>query len=94
MIERLAEDHEHAALLANGLAQIQGLGIDPASVQTNIVVVEVREGVAFQKRMRGGGVLISAIAPDKLRMVTHYGITRAHIEQALACAGRAIGQAA
>ena len=94
MIERLAEDHEHAALLANGLAQIPGLRVDPARVQSNIVVVEVREGVAFQKRMRGDGVLISAFRPDRLRMVTHYGITRADIERALACAGRAIGQAA
>ena len=94
MIERLAEDHEHATLLANGLAQIPGLRIDPARVQSNIVVVEVREGAAFQKRMREDGVLISAIAPDRLRMVTHYGITRADIERALACARRAIGQAA
>ncbi len=94
MIERLAEDHEHAALLANGLAQIPGLRIDPARVQSNIVVVEVQEGVAFQKRMREDGVLISAFGPDRLRMVTHYGITRADIERALACVARAIGQAA
>ncbi len=93
MVDRLAEDHENAALLAEGLAQIPGLSIDPARVQSNIVVVDVTDGASFQRRMRDGGVLISAFGPERLRMVTHYGITRQHIERALACAQSAIGQA-
>ena len=92
MVDRLAEDHENARVLAEGLAQIPSLRIDPARVQSNIVVVDVAEGMTFQRRMRDDGVLISAFGPDRLRMVTHYGITTQHVERALACARRVVSQ--
>jgi threonine aldolase len=83
MIDRLAEDHEHAQLLARGLATIPGVRIDPERVQTNIVVFSVDDGVAFQGKLREAGVLTTAFGPTRVRMVTHYGITRANIEEAL-----------
>ena len=94
MIHRLAEDHEHAQLLAQGLAQVPGVRIDPASVETNIVVFDVDEGPAFQSRLREAGVLTTAFGPARVRMVTHYGISRADIEEALARVRRIAAAAA
>ncbi len=83
MIERLAEDHEHARLLAEGLAQVPGVRIDATSVQTNIVVLNVDDGAAFQRRLQELGVLTTAFGPSRVRLVAHYGITRQDIEEAL-----------
>ena len=83
MIDRLAEDHEHARLLAQGLAQVSGVRIDATSVQTNIVVLNVDDGAAFQRRLQELGVLTTAFGPSRVRMVTHYGIMRQDIEEAL-----------
>ena len=83
MIDRLAEDHEHARLLAQGLAQVSGVRIDATSVQTNIVVLNVDDGAAFQRRLQELGVLTTAFGPSRVRMVTHYGILRQDIEEAL-----------
>ena len=83
MIDRLAEDHEHARLLAQGLARVSGVRIDATSVQTNIVVLNVDDGAAFQRRLQELGVLTTAFGPSRVRMVTHYGILRQDIEEAL-----------
>jgi len=84
MVDRLAEDHDNARLLARGLAQIPGVRLDAASVQTNIVIFTVDDGAAFRQRLREAGVLASATGgPNRVRMVTHYGITRRDIEEAL-----------
>ena len=83
MIERLAEDHEHARLLAQGLAQIPGVRIDPDRVQTNIVVFDVDDGAACRRRLGDVGVLATGFGPSRVRMVTHYGISRRDIDEAL-----------
>jgi threonine aldolase len=83
MVERLADDHANARSLAEGLAQVPGIRIDPDRIQTNIVVFEVADGVALQQRLRDAGVLTTAFGPTRVRMVTHYGIERADIEEAL-----------
>ena len=83
MIGRLAEDHANAQTLAQGLAQVPGIRIDPARVQSNIVVFTVDDGVAFQQRLRKAGVLTTAFGPTRVRMVTHYGIERADVDEAL-----------
>jgi threonine aldolase len=83
MIDRLAQDHEHARLLAEGLSRIPGLRIDPSTVQTNIVICIVDDAVALQRRLREVGVLTTGYGPTKVRMVTHHGIEREHIEDAL-----------
>lgn len=80
-IDRLAEDHENARLLADGLAGIPGLSVWP--VETNIVVFEIEEGPSAQElcaRLRTRGVLCSPAAagtdPKRIRMVTHLGVSR------------------
>lgn len=99
MVDRLAEDHENARLLAEGLASIPGIVIDPTKVQTNIVIFEVASTnwADFARRLRERGVLTTAIGYGRLRMNTHYGITRADIEEALerirAVAGTAAARA-
>ncbi len=94
MVDRLAEDHEHARLLAHGLGQTPGVHIDPASVQSNIVVFDVDDGPAFQRRLRELGLLTTAFGPSRLRMVAHYGITRQDIDEALARLRQAAASAA
>ena len=85
MVDRLAEDHENARVLAEGLAGIQGISIDPAKIQTNIVYYTVDGNVsAFLGALKEKGVLASMPeAPGSVRMVTHYGINREDVQEAL-----------
>jgi len=87
MVDRLAEDHANAKRLAEGLAQIPGIGIDPTRVQTNIVIFELTAPkptpTEFVARLKERGVKLLAIGGRKLRAVTHYGIEREDIERAL-----------
>ncbi|MCS6918361.1 MAG: low-specificity L-threonine aldolase [Fimbriimonadales bacterium] len=98
MVERLAEDHENARLLAEGLANIHGVRIDPARVQTNIVIFELDPATGwtsatFQKALQERGVLLS-LSGARLRAVTHYGVSRADVQQALSVIQQALSQAA
>ena len=91
MVERLAEDHANARLLAEGLSRLPGIEIDPASVETNILFFRVTEGSTqdFVRRMGEAGVLGGGSARS-VRFVTHYGIERAHVEDALTRIGRLV----
>lgn len=81
---RLAEDHENAARLAQALAELPGIGIDPSEVQTNIVVCRVAEGVpGFLARLKEGGVLGSQVTRDYARFVTHRDVSPAQLDQAI-----------
>ena len=84
MVDRLADDHANARHLADGLAKIPGIVIDPALVQTNILFFEVESMPAqdFAARLRERGVLSSG-GGGRIRMVTHYGIEREDVDYAL-----------
>jgi threonine aldolase len=69
-VDRLREDHVHAQLLA------EACGVDPASVETNIVVVPRDDAAAFVAGAREGGVLVAPVGPTAVRMVTHLDISR------------------
>jgi threonine aldolase len=75
-LERLADDHEHARLLA------EACGVDPASVDTNIVVVDVPDAPAVVAAVREHDILVSAVGPRALRMVTHLDVTREQVDTA------------
>ena len=75
-LERMAEDHEHARLLA------EACGGDPALTETNIVVVDVPDAQAVVAAARDQGVLVGAVGPTKVRMLTHLDVDRADVEQA------------
>jgi len=88
MIDRLAEDHVNARRLAEGLADIPGIALDPSRVQTNIVFFNLEEGAPdateFCGRIAERGVKMGPTGGHRIRAVTHYGIEAEHIEQALA----------
>lgn len=87
MVERLAEDHRNARILAEGLAALMGVGLDPAEVDTNIVVFRmpsVAKAEAFASALAEQGVLISDFGAGRLRVVTHYGLSEADCRQAVA----------
>jgi len=85
MVDRLAEDHRNARRLAEGLAGIPGVALDPARVQTNIVIFRWQGGPveAFLRALAQQGVLASHAGGDQVRMVTHYHITPQDIDDAL-----------
>jgi len=84
-IPELAEDHRNARVLAEGLARIEGLGVDPAAVQTNIVVVETTAYTAadVQAALADRGVYCSSFGPHLLRFVTHKDVDREDIAHTL-----------
>jgi threonine aldolase len=75
-VDRLADDHAHARLLA------EACGVDPASVDTNIVVIDVSDALGIVAAAREQGVLVSAVGPRALRLVTHLDVTREQAERA------------
>ena len=68
-VERLADDHRHARLLA------EAAGLDPESVATNMVVVECDDAAALVGRLRDGGVLAGPVGPRAVRLVTHLDVS-------------------
>jgi threonine aldolase len=85
-LERIAEDHEHARLLADAC------GADPSTVQTNIVVVDVPDAAAVVAAARGHGVLVSAVGRRALRMVTHLDVSRADAETAASVLAKVLSE--
>jgi threonine aldolase len=75
-VERLADDHLHARILADAC------GVDPESVDTNIVVVPRDDAGAFAAEAREGGVLVSPVGPRAVRLVTHLDVSREDAETA------------
>jgi threonine aldolase len=82
-VERLAEDHEHARELAAGLASVGGVEIDPAAVETNIVVFRVADARALCEALGRRGVRMGALDGRRVRAVTHLDVDRAGIETAV-----------
>lgn len=82
-VERLAEDHANAKFLAAGLAEIDGVKIDPARVETNIVIFDVADAGTLHDELLAAGVDTSLPA-GRIRMVTHLEVDRAGVETALA----------
>jgi threonine aldolase len=80
---RLAEDHANARLLAEGLAAMPGVTIDPSKIVTNIVIFEVARPAELVAAAKGQGILISAIGGSRVRAVTHYDVSRQDCERAL-----------
>jgi threonine aldolase len=75
-IARLADDHARARRLG------EALGVDPSSVDTNIVVLDVADAPAIATAARADGVLVSVLGPRVLRLVTHLDVDDEGIEQA------------
>jgi threonine aldolase len=93
--KRLHVDHENARVLAHGLAQIPGVGIDPANIQTNIVIFNLhRTGLgsaAFLSRLADRKVLGGAVNDTRVRLVTHLDVDRADVERAVRVIAEVVG---
>jgi threonine aldolase len=85
-LDRLAEDHANARLLAERLAGLRGVVLDLATVQTNIVIFHLAEGMpeeaAIVARAAEVGVLVSAFAVRTVRAVTHLDVGREQCRRA------------
>lgn len=80
MVERLAQDHENARLLAQGLEQIPGISVDPPDVRTNIVFFRLEPHVSYTSQevvehlSNKANVLIGGRGARGFRAVTHYWV--------------------
>ncbi len=98
MIDRLADDHQNARALAQGLALVAGLNVRPVANRTNMVVFDVdsdddgQVARRFAFAMKERGVLISPREATSFRAVTHHGIARADIDRTVAIAAQAAGE--
>jgi threonine aldolase len=79
--ERLADDHRAAAMLAAALGGVAGVTVLPA--ETNIVIAEVESAERVVAVAKSKGILLSAIAPRAVRMVTHLDIPAARLREAI-----------
>jgi threonine aldolase len=79
MSSRLYEDHANAKLIASKLADVDGIRIDPAMVQTNIVIFDIGgtglDSGAFSAQLKDRGVLANGVSPTLMRIVTHMDVT-------------------
>lgn len=84
---RLHEDHANARILAEGVAKIPGLKIDPTSVKTNIVIFDCgasgMNAVELCDALHERGIWAQDTAINSVRMVTHWNVSRAGVERAV-----------
>ena len=93
MVDRLAEDHDNARALAEGLGRSEGLRVHPARRRTNMVFFDVAGGEErarrFAEALKERGVLVGGRTPTEFRAVTHYGVNAADIGRAVVAASEA-----
>jgi len=86
-VERLAEDHANAKILAAGLAAIPGIALNPKDVETNIVIFDIAQTglkpLELLEKLLAQGLRMSPVFPTRLRAVTHLGVSRAQVEEAV-----------
>lgn len=81
MVDRLAEDHANARLIAESICDVVGISIDPETVQSNIVIFDLAadgpSGSDLSSALRERDILANPIGPRRMRMVTHNDVSRA-----------------
>ena len=85
--QKLKQDHANARLLAEGLAQIPGIKIDPDKVQTNILICDISgtgmTSTELSRKLGQRNVLANGVSPQIIRFVTHLDVSREQCAQAL-----------
>jgi threonine aldolase len=89
-VERLAADHENAHALAEGLAELRGVRIDPEAVETNIVIFEVDDAPGVVRRLTDR-VELQAVDSRHVRAVTHLDVSRPEVDRALGAFAEVLG---
>jgi threonine aldolase len=74
MVERLADDHRRARWLAEALQGVDGVAVDLATVQTNMVYLTVADARGFVPLLEREGLLCNAMGPSAIRLVTHLDV--------------------
>ena len=96
-VDRLAEDHAHAQVLAQAVEETPGLSLESGRVETNLVWITVAPSLgtahAMAETLRGDGILVSVLGPQVIRACTHLDVTRDDVGKA-ATAFRNLGQTA
>ncbi len=84
--DRLADDHANAQALARGLAEMDGVEIDPADVETNLVFFNITAmpAAGLVDALKAEGIAAFATGAQRVRMVLHIGISREDVETVLA----------
>jgi threonine aldolase len=94
MVDRLAEDHENARTLAEGLCRFEGLSVALDLVKTNIFFIEVKRAdmtpQLLSNRLKDRGILILPTGPHRLRVVTNYHVTAKDIDYIVAVFRKAL----
>ena len=93
-VKRLADDHANAKRLAEGLAALPGIKLDPATVETNLVFFDLTgslDASTAVERMLAHGVRMGALGPRTIRAVTHLDVSAQGIERALDAVRRVFG---
>ena len=87
MVDRLFEDHANARKLAEGLAELDGITIDPSKIKTNILFFKINRSdltpTELAERLKAEGVKVGPKPPDQIRMVTNYHVTSEDIDETL-----------
>ena len=83
-VDRLADDHENARVIA------EACGVDPADVDTNIVVVPTTDAAGLVARCKAEGVLVGAVGSDVVRVVTHLDVSATDAKTAAAVISSAL----
>ena len=95
-IDRLAEDHENARLFAEAIAEIDGIEIDPADVETNLVFFdidpELGNAAQLSNKLVQRGIRVGAMGPQRLRVCTHLDVSRDDVLQAAALLGECVAE--
>jgi len=83
--DRLADDHTNARRFAEGIAPLPGIDLDPATVETNIIIFRFTNRPAAQlaDELHRAGVYLLATGPDTLRAVTHLDVSAEQIDEAV-----------
>jgi len=95
MPKRLSEDHSNARFLAESLAALPQVEIDPTTVQTNIVIFTVRgvsDPTPLLEKMKQRGVVAGTAADHQIRFVTHNDVDRSACEEAARIAAQVIAE--
>ncbi|KCB49945.1 glycine hydroxymethyltransferase [Bordetella hinzii 1277] len=90
-VARLAEDHENARRLAQGLAALPGVQVHAQDTNMAFVSFAAEHRAALNQGLKEEGILMSAVYDGPVRLVTHLDISRQDIEQALRAFARLLG---
>ncbi len=95
-VQRLADDHANARLIAERLATLGTVAVDLTRVESNIVMIDLGERVAATdlvlRALHSEGVLCLALGPRRLRLVTHLDVQRADCERAAQVLARVLAR--